>query len=313
MKKKLSIFLLASTMFGIELVNAQGYRHDSLVVEIHATVVGAESGYRYIYDIANHSSSQQRMAKIYVEAGDIGTEWDGTIDTIYTRTNKNWATSTKRILAPPLNQSNRGVIGWFEADTISSLDELYSPNPNLVWQGESIHVGFRSRGLPGIKRFWAEGWTPPLTTSGYDSLRALGYPDSVILKPWYQDAFIGKTISPVIQPIPFNGFNFLDTLLSYTRQSAALGWLGRNRDDDCDDDERPDDGVVRNIENRLQKARRELVRGDSVKARRELLKLVRKLDRLQRRDERVMTSEAYALLKYNAEYLIERLPERRRR
>ncbi len=130
------------------------------------------------------------------------------------------------------------------------------------------------------------------------------YPNANVLR---------KTIGPKPPPNPFVLLPFLDTLLSYTRQSAQLGWLGINRDDDCDDDERPDDGVVRNIENRLQKARRELVRGDSVKARRELEKLVRKVDRLQRRGERVMTSEAYALLKYNTEYLIEQLPERRRR
>ncbi len=165
---------------------------------------------------------------------------------------------------------------------------------------------FKSDHLPGIVLYYAEGYAPP-PEGEEDSIP--GYHD---LTP-YGPGIVGKTVGPLLPPDPFMPLSFLDTLLSYTRQSAALGWLGRNRDDDCDDDERPDDGVVRNIQNRLQKARRELVRGDSVKARRELLKLVRKIDRLQRRGERVMTSEAYALLKYNTEYLIERLPERRRR
>ncbi len=164
--------------------------------------------------------------------------------------------------------------------------------------------------IPGITDYYAEGYAPPPAWQGSVAEDTIpGYDD---LTP-YGPGIVGKTVGPVLPPDPFMPLSFLDTLLSYARQSAQLGWLGRIRDDDCDEDERPDDGVVRNIENRLQKARRELVRGDSVKARRELVKLVRKVDRLQRRGERVMTSEAYALLKYNTEYVIERLPERRRR
>jgi len=168
---------------------------------------------------------------------------------------------------------------------------------NLIFQGDrDSSFRLQTPALPTITTYYAQGWNGATDLAGI-----------------FTNSVQGKTLGPADPPDPFVCLSFLDTLLSYTRQSAQLGWLGRIRDDDCDDDERPDDGVVRNIENRLQKARRELVRGDSVKARRELEKLIRKVDRLQRRGERVMTSEAYALLKYNTEYLIERLPERRRR
>ena len=171
-----------------------------------------------------------------------------------------------------------------------------------------------SRGVPGIRGFIA---SPRFEVNDYyPRVDEVSNPDSLadeIDRDREAVKYRGLTVGPTAPPANFVTLTFLDTLLSYTRQSAQLGWLGRDRDDDCDDDERPDDGVVRNIENRLQKARRELVRGDSVKARKELVKLVRKVDRLQRRGERIMTSEAYALLKYNTEYLIERLPERRRR
>jgi len=186
-----------------------------------------------------------------------------------------------------------------------------SPGSADISPGES-RGGFIVESImpAGVVDYYAEGYAPPPAWEGSVAEDTIpGYDD---LTP-YGPGIVGKTVGPFLPPDPFASLNFLDTLLSYTRQSAALGWLGRDRDDDCDDDERPDDGVVRNIENRLQKARRELVRGDSVKARRELVKLVRKVDRLHRRGERVMTSEAYALLKYNTEYLIERLPERRRR
>ncbi len=135
---------------------------------------------------------------------------------------------------------------------------------------------------------------------------------------------IRKTVAPVLPPEPFIPLAFLDTLLSYTRQSAALGWLappgqGRDRDEDSDEDEKPEHGLVRNIEQRLNKAKRELQRQDSVKARRELEKLVKKVERVWKRSQdeekrgrnQRMTSEAYALLKYNTEYLIDRLPKKK--
>jgi hypothetical protein len=137
----------------------------------------------------------------------------------------------------------------------------------------------------------------------------------------------GTTIGPTAPPSPFVPSSFLDTLLSYTRQSAKLGWIGKDRDDDCDDDERPDDGIVRNIEQRLQKAKRELAKGDTVQTRMELGKLVQKIERLWKRSQKeekndkrerwekqekvIITSEAYALLKFNAEYLIDSLPRKK--
>jgi len=209
--------------------------------------------------------------------------------------------------------SVRGIVDWVRAIKRFQLE----PGATI----DSLIM--TSHGIPGLRSFVISPSYNPMppviiTPENEDSVYLNVPPPTREEEEAFQRLedsikFRGLTIGPTAPPANFVATAFLDTLLSYTRQSAALGWLGRDRDDDCDDDERPDDGVVRNIENRLQKARRELVRGDSVKARRELLKLVRKVDRLQRRGERVMTSEAYALLKYNTEYLIERLPERRRR
>ena len=136
------------------------------------------------------------------------------------------------------------------------------------------------------------------------------------------------TVVPDNLPKQLTIQTLLDSLFSYTRQSAELGWLGRDRDNDCDDDERSDDGVVKNIEKRLEKAKTLLERRDSVKARKELEKLVQKVERIWKRsqdenkkrgrdkewkqDKSIMTSEAYALLKCNTEYLIDRLPDRER-
>jgi hypothetical protein len=183
-----------------------------------------------------------------------------------------------------------------------------------------------SAGLPSIRRFKAEPYfniyrffpsledtTRAMTISQMDSIREIVN-------------FFGRTVGPNAPPANLDPSTWIDTLLSYTRQSADLGWLGKQRDNDCNDDERPDDGIVKNIELRLQKANRELTRGDSVQARKKLEKLVQKVERIwkrsqeeekkhrrdrwERQDNVIMTSEAYALLKYNSEYLIDRLPDK---
>ena len=102
-----------------------------------------------------------------------------------------------------------------------------------------------------------------------------------------------------------------------------LGWLKSKRDDDRDDDEKPEDGVAKNIEKRVEKARKELVKGDSIKARKELEKFVKKVEKFYKESDKeedknkpekvVITSEGFALLKYNAEYLIDRLSEKRKK
>ncbi|MCL4540513.1 MAG: hypothetical protein M1378_13095, partial [Bacteroidetes bacterium] len=95
--------------------------------------------------------------------------------------------------------------------------------------------------------------------------------------------------------------------------------------DSWDFDRNWNNGIIGILDKRLEKAKRALTRGDSVQARRDLqifvmeVELVNRLGEKQKgRSQRseirgqkpVMSSEAYALLKYNAEYLIDRLPEK---
>jgi len=180
------------------------------------------------------------------------------------------------------------------------------------------------RSLPVIVKYFAHGRVPEATGFGSDEERQAAKRNDILT-----NSAQGYTIAPKDPPSPFVPLAYLDTLLSYTRQSAELGWLGRDRDNECDNDEKPEDGIVRNVEQRLKKAKRQLERGDSVLARRELEKLMGKVERLwkrsqdddkkdkrdrwEKRDKVVITSEAYALLKYNTEFLIDRLPDRKQK
>ncbi|HWP82402.1 MAG TPA: hypothetical protein VNN76_07085 [Bacteroidota bacterium] len=194
------------------------------------------------------------------------------------------------------------AIGW------GADDSLHYIHPN---QTQPL-FSYDSKGIPSITTIYIRGWAePPELTFE---------PDSVVGEDVLEASKKVLTIAAARPPTPFIHLAFLDTLLSYTRQSVQLGWLKSTRDDDCDEDEQPHDGVAKNIEKRIEKAKKELTKGDSVKSRKELEKLVKKVEKIYKKSEEadkkkhdsniVMTSEAYALLKYNAEYLIYRLPDR---
>ncbi|MEW6062527.1 MAG: hypothetical protein AB1600_11370, partial [Bacteroidota bacterium] len=184
--------------------------------------------------------------------------------------------------------------------------------------GNSLGIfSFHSVSIPGVITFYAEGEHPlPSFPEGMADDSIPGYSD---LTP-YGPGVVGKTVGPVLTPTPFVALNFLDTLISYKHQAFALGWLRDKKDDDHDEDEQAEDGIIKNLDKRIDKAKKALMKGDSVKARKELEKLVKKVEKLYEKSQEaekkkhnsdiVMTSEAYALLKYNAEYLIERLPEK---
>ena len=227
-----------------------------------------------------------------------------------------------------------------------------TPGGNEIAPGETLSgFSFDGEGVPGIVDYYAEGyhnvpqWPGPVeedSIPGYDDLTPYG------------PGIVGKTVGPVEPPDLSVMTSILDTLISYKHQCLTLGWLKDDKahKEDCDDmmkernwykrgefekfrkwepdeswefDHDWDSGIVRVLDRRLDKAKRELSRGDSVRARKDLKIFVMEVEMLNNLSKKIearnkksevrdkssiMTSEAYALLKYNAEYLIDRLPER---
>jgi hypothetical protein len=311
--------LLAGTF---EMIKAQEkrIRRDELVVRVQVAVMRRDSGYfRFRYVLKSDPSSKQSMTAAIVELNDKMFKRGGTLRNIVPPKEKNWGEF------PDVGEK----MSWVTYYDTTGIDVLEFPPRSVILPGEQLSFSFEAKGLPGIGHFWAEGWAPwYFTEQQEDSLIRAGYPEED-LHPTDEKFFKGVTIVRKNPPDSFVHLAFLDTLLSYTRQSAELGWLGRERDEDCDNDERPQDGIVKNIEQRLQKAKRELVRRDTAQTRKELEKLVQKVERIwkrseedekkhrkdkwEKRDQLIMTSEAYALLKYNTEYLIDRLPREKKK
>jgi hypothetical protein len=258
---------------------------------VSVRVLEKPGGYAFKYTVGNRHGALQSIHEFMVElkapvklssAPEDWTLWDMDYDTIQ-------------------------VAIWFSSDSVADIDA------GEVIGGYSLETG----GLPRISRCWLSALEIVQGKEGqYDPATASIFTTSLQR----------TTIAPANPPSPLFPLIFLDTLLSFTHQSADLGWLGKGRNNDCDDDERADEGIAKNIELRLQKAKRELTKGDSVQTRKELEKLVQKVervwkrsqeeekkhkrDRWEKRDNLIMTSEAYALLKHNTECLIDRLPEK---
>lgn len=183
-----------------------------------------------------------------------------------------------------------------------------------IKRGQTISgFSFSTPILPGIVTYYAEGDGPtPYFGEGQATDSPIpGYDD---LTP-YGPGVVGKTIGPVAVPDPFYPLDFIDTLSSYISQSHSLGWINSTRDDDAEEDENADDGIVKNLDKRLNKVKDLLSANKITRAKNQLEKFLTKVEKLWARYQKeiaknkknpviIFTSEAYALLKYNGEYLM---------
>jgi hypothetical protein len=230
-------------------------------------------------------------------------------------------------------------------NSVASFDvDTLLPKPGATVTGFAM----MSKALPGIRALTAYPdfnvykFYPDVegdTTAA--AIATFNYVDSIRNVVNYH----GYTIGPTAPPSNFDGGSWIDTLISYKHQCVAQGWLTDNKTckQDCDNimsqkgwskmgdfaqyakwnpdvtwgfDTDWNNGIVEVLDGRLNKAQAELSKKDSVDARKDLEIFVMEVELLNdvsksfetRNQKQVMTSEAYALLKYNAEYLIDRLP-----
>jgi hypothetical protein len=172
-----------------------------------------------------------------------------------------------------------------------------------------------SYGLPGIVAYYAEGDAPlPKCPEGGAVNFIPGYDD---LTP-YGPGIVGRTIGPTAPPADFKPIPFLDYIISLKHEAYNLGWIVQGKDDDEGKKEDEEKGIMKSLDKKLEKAKAELIRGDTKEAIEKLKSFIHEVEALYKEDKEEkhkkekeghshITSEAYALLKYNAVYLIEKL------
>ncbi|MCH2450351.1 MAG: hypothetical protein MK198_09425 [Gracilimonas sp.] len=244
------------------------------IFSAQVTEAGSD-GYLYQYTITNADSSEQVLHVFRISIAD-----------------------------PSYYIENKGVSGpqakkWY----IDALSEGYIsgsaasrytnfPSDNGLALGESMEISFPSKGVPAIMTFYTKGFIKPLTMVVFDSLKAAGHTDEEIFLPWQEEYFQGTTITPKVWPEETTILNFADTLSSYlTRSCDELGWI-------------PNQGICRSLAAKLENVQRQLERGNTSPARGSLQAF---LNEVEAQKDKQLSSEAWALLWFNGQYLLERL------
>jgi hypothetical protein len=176
-------------------------------------------------------------------------------------------------------RDNRLIISWGSPE-----DFDIAPNSSLTG------FTFESAAIPGFVTYYTEGYAPPPSfPEGMAPDSIPGYDD---LTP-YGPGVMGTTVGPVLPPETFAPLAFLDTLLSYTTQSLTLGWI-------------TDESTATKYLGYFASAQSSL-QADNITAARTALQQV--LNNVNTDSSSTLSSEAYALLLYNTEYLLSQLPE----
>ncbi len=255
---------------------------------VYSKILKQINEFTYSYKVLNMSEAEQEIWKFYIEAK---------VDSFNIIAPTGW-------YSRKLNKLNLIAASW------ASLDSMKDIFPGT----RKDNFVIKSKGLPGIVNFFAIGYIDAQFDEGTEFKKST--------TGIFNNSVKGYTIGPSTPPSPFLPLSFLDTLTSYKHQAVRLDWLIDKKEEKKDeDDEEKEDGIVAKLDKRLVKAKTALMKGDSVKAREEVEKFVKKVVKLYKESQNheeekeekklVMSNEAYALLKFNAEYLIERLQKKR--
>jgi len=178
----------------------------------------------------------------------------------------------------------RGTAGWGSSDA-----------PFNIRPGQSLN-GFEitSRGLPGIRTVSVEprfNQTPVEEATAEDEKRIKEIENAIVVTL--------KSVGPTAPPKDFVAIEFLNYLISLVYDSHTNGWI------------KPD-GIRQSLLARLINAKRQLEKGQNKPAKNILKAFLNEVQatscqELTCRGNKPLTSEAYALLFFNGEFLHDRL------
>jgi len=189
----------------------------------------------------------------------------------------------------PLELTHWDFIGWMRdwpvaGWEVAGLQSLkHSLPPGNSQEGVLIHAW----GLPAIVRFYIQGYRPdPDFDNDWSTYKERSQSD------FLSNSFVGTTVGPVDPPDTLFPFELLDTLSSYTTQSRTLGWITSQT-------------VADKYLAYFSTAKSQLQQNNAAGARTTLQSV---LHDVNVDSSSTLTSEAYALLRYNTEYLLSQLP-----
>lgn len=245
-------------------------RLDQVDARVRARVARTPNGFDYQYLLENGSAAKQSLIWFAAQA--------------FTPEGK---------VPTQVSASGWEAVGPISGTAFYMWDKL-GGSRGLPPGTSSVGFGFRNADLPTIVSFSAWGKAdPPAFQEGQAPYSCEG--DDPL-----QNSFRGATIGPKPPPRDFIPIEFLNYLITLVHDSRQAGWIR-------------EDGVRQSLLAKLLNAKRKLEAGDTKVAKNVLNAFLNEVRATSCQDftcpgNKPLTSEAYALLFFNGQFLVERLP-----
>lgn len=247
------------------------------------------NSFTYRYAMASLKSSKQQVHQLIIEFGDavygIGAPDGWKPAALAFRPALSWS-GTK---ADP-----HGLFGLKAGSMLDSFSfRAFGYNDSQRFKerlGSQDGFIFHRASLPGVVRCWAQGYT--------DIVRLPGEaPESLteVIPGLLDDAVSGLTVGPVLVVEPFDPVVFTAKMAEYNLQSKSQGWI--------------DGKTVERVDAKLSAIRKAVQKKDYVDAYYMSRQLALFVDEDQ--IKKALSGEAYALVRFNAEYLSRQLDKLR--
>jgi hypothetical protein len=294
--KKILFFLiisLSSSIYASEIPKYEEYI-------VHSEVNLAASWiYNYNYILINPNTNKNflRHLDIYIPKNPNGKklQWE---NLSYGKSYFQYSSESKKDKVVPVGLD--GPEGWSyglgEDENGKGFAGFGSMDGYEILPGYSLRgLILMSYGLPGLKD------AELIPAIDYDNLSE-EYWENVELTSQLKESLVHrtKTVGPTAPPAEFDPIAFIDYILSLRVESSSLGWITNK-------------GIEQSLDRKLQNAKKDLLKGNEKSAINTLEALVNDVEAqgCPTYDDcspgKHLTSEAYALLKYNTEYLIGQL------
>jgi FIMAH domain len=271
-------------------------------VNVQVTVGKLGSFYIYNYTVFNDSASQAGISRVMVDvtvppqgaslSGAGLNNGQGFLESIAAQVFAGPKTPQMvplALSAPALwlcGPAVNGTVQWFASDSNAQI----SPSRSL--SGYQI----TSPGLPGIRTITLERLVDvddldidsPQDDSPAQVSAYLAKVDQIRNAASYH----AMTVAPTAPPAVLKPVDFLQTIISYKALASQLGWIASF-------------GIANSFDAKLSAAQAALGRGDNTAARNQLDALFHEVDAQAGKQ---ISPEAVALLKFNTQYLISKIP-----
>jgi len=228
--------------------------------------------FKYEYSVKNGANSQQRLLSFLINY----------FTPIYSITKPNNQWSARHYSFTP-------VFSW--SHTKVSPYGVRTPRSGIAPDSSVTGFSFESSGLPSIINSYSRGAARTLhfIEEPPDDAYSLLEP----LRKFPANTVHRKTLGPKDPPEPFVVNDFVDTLISYEHQAFELGWIDNQ-------------GILNSLDSKLNHVKKQLEKDNITTAINGLKAFV---NEVEAQKDKHLTSEAYALLKYNTEFLMGKLSE----